>query len=91
MKSKNQLVKELVSEHQELNGKVERLTDFLSEKHTGVSATQISWMSIQLHSMKNYDRCLKKRIEDLKAEIRKEAEKRAQRKANLKKGDRRVV
>lgn len=68
MKSKKQVVQELSAESDGLSLKIDRLTNFLQHRHTGVSDEQKHWMNVQLYSMKNYLGCLRKRIEDLEAE-----------------------
>lgn len=67
MKSKQQVVQELNAEKDSLNLKVEKLANFLQQQHKGISDEQKYWMNVQLHSMKNYLGCLRKRIEDLEA------------------------
>ena len=69
MKTKDELLKNLNNEFDEVNGRINRLTEFTRSKdfYSGsILQTQVSLLTIQLDAMQTYATCLKERITDIK-------------------------
>lgn len=59
---------ESIKELKDLDGKIERLTNFLNQSFADdeYAATQVMWMSKQLNAMKHYRSALDERIKAMK-------------------------